>query len=293
MQKGWYSVSKIRRIHVIMFLLSCIASEVATEHKINEYVTLSKKGRCCFPRKPTPKENLLGGLWRDIVDLNKYALFSADTFKVIATTFPLYVSTRMFDEDLQKAFHRTCCHKDINQAPHWCYVLSKYGLGIPMATLGLMAFVSKSAEFRITGRIFLIGMPFVLSGKDIIKKIPFEANKRPWCDKFPCSDRAYGGFPSGHMAEISYMTVLYGLRYGLKAAAPIGIFGTFLGVTFLNCNRHYLSQLIAGVGLGTLFALAADKVIDKRLAQTYNEHFTCGYDTDGRGQPAFKVAYMF
>src|SRR3546814_2989372 len=43
-----------------------------------------------------------------------------------------------------------------------------------------------------------------------------------------------------------YMTVLYGLRYGVKAAAPIGIFGTFLGVTFLNCNRHYLSQLVAG-----------------------------------------------
>lgn len=283
-----------RKQLVIAILLCCITgNEVAQQKKVNQYITLSKDGRYCFPRKPTQHENILGGLWRDIVDLNKYALFSADTFKVIATTFPLYVGARMFDEDLQKAFHRTCCHKDINQAPHWCYVLSKYGLGVPMATLGLMALVSQSAEFRTTGRIFLIGMPFVLSGKDIIKKFRFDANIRPWCDKFSCFNRAYGGFPSGHMAEISYMTVLYGLRYGLKAAAPIGIFGTFLGVTFLNCNRHYLSQLIAGVGLGTLFALAADKVIDNRLAKIYNKHFQCGYDTDSRGQPAFKMAYLF
>lgn len=277
----------------IKAILLCFIACMSSVQSANPYITLSKQGHYCFPRKPSPRETLLGGLWRDVVDLNKYALFSLDTFKVVTTTFPFYVATRMFDQDLQKTFHRTCCHTDINQAPKWCYKLSKYGLGIPMTTLALMALFGTNEEFRTTGRIFFIGMPFVLSGKDIIKKFQFDANKRPWCDRFSCEKQAYGGFPSGHMAEITYMTVLYGLRYGVKAAVPLGLFGTFLGVTFLNCNRHYLSQLIAGAGLGTLFALAADKVIDNRLAKIYNKRFTCGYDTDSRGQPAFRISCLF
>lgn len=282
-----------RKGAICAILLCCMSLWCVDQDSINPYVTISKSGRYCFPRKPTPHENFLGGLWRDIIDLNKYALFSADTFKVVTTTFPLYVLTRIFDEDVQQCFHRECCHKDIHQAPEWCRDLSKYGLGIPIAVLGMMAFFGHNEEFRVTGRIFLLGMPFVLSGKDIIKKIPFDANRRPWCDRFPCDKRAFGGFPSGHMAEVSYMTVLYGLRYGLRAAVPIGIFGTFLGVTFLNCNRHYVSQLVAGAGLGTLFALAADKVIDNRLERNCKRRFDCGYDTDMHGQPAFKVSCSF
>lgn len=274
-------------------LLCCMSLWCVAQKQTNPYVTISKHGRYCFPRKPASYENFLGGLWRDLVDLNKYALFSFDSFKVVTTTFPFYILTRMFDEDLQKNFHKECCHKDVNQQPRWCHTLSQYGLGIPIITIGLMTFFGNNEEFRTTGRIFLLGMPLVVSGKDIVKKFRFAANKRPWCDKFPCKERSLGGFPSGHLAEITYMTVLYGLRYGVKAAAPLGIFGSFVGVTFLNCNRHYVSQLVAGAGLGTLFALAADKVIDKRLEKKYKDRFTCGYDTDMCGQPAFKVACSF
>ena len=266
------------------------ADKKETKHT---YAKVCKHGRYCFPRRPAPGENFLGALWRDVYELYRYALFSFDSFKVVTTTFPLYILTRMFDEDLQKNFHKECCHKDINQAPRWCHTVSQYGLGIPIVVLGLMTFFGKNEEFRTTGRIFLVGMPFVVWGKDIIKKFRFDANKRPWCELFPCKERSLGGFPSGHMAEITYMTVLYGLRYGIKAAAPLGIFATFLGVTFVNCNRHYVSQLVAGVGLGTLFALAADKVIDLRLEKKYKKRFSCGYDTDAHGAPAFKVACHF
>lgn len=259
----------------------------------NPYTTISKKGNLCFPRKPSPRETFLGGLWRDVFNLNKYALFSTDTFKVATTTFPLYIITRIFDEKLQKNFHKKCCQKDVHQVPSWCRTLSQYGLGVPISVLGLMTILGKNEEFRTTGRIFLVGMPFVIWGKDIIKKFRFDANRRPWCDRFPCKERALGGFPSGHMAEVTYMTVLYGLRYGFKAAVPLGMFSTFLGVTFLNCNRHYLSQLVAGAGLGTIFALAADKVIDIRLERIYKKRFTCGFDTDMHGSPAMKVAYSF
>ena len=267
--------------------------ETPKERNIHPYITRSKHGRPCFPRKPTPRENFLGGLWRDVVDLNKYALFSFDSFKVVSTTFPFYILTRMFDDKVQNNFHKECCKKDVNQVPAWCRTVSQFGIGVPIATIGLMSFLGKNEEFRTTGRIFLIGLPFVISGKDIIKKFRFDANRRPWCERYPCKERALGGFPSGHMAEVTYMTVLYGLRYGVKAAVPLGIFGTFVGVTFLNCNRHYISQLVAGAGLGTLFAFAADKVIDKRLEKKYKDRFVCGFDTDMAGSPALKVAYSF
>lgn len=272
-------------------ILASMSSLLPCEKK--PAITISKRGRRCFPRKPSSKENLLGSLWRDVFDLNKYALFSVETFKVISTTFPFYVFTRIFDEDLQANFHVRCCKRDVNQAPAWCRVICKYGISLPIMTLGLMTIFGGNEEFRTTGRVFLLGMPFVLWGKDIIKKFEFDANLRPWSDRFPCIKRASGGFPSGHMAEVTFMTVLYGKRFGYKAAMPLALFSVFLGATFLNCNRHYLSQLVAGSALGAIFALAADKVIDNRLARKYKDHFSVGFDTDMHGSPALKVSYSF
>ena len=222
-------------------LTDCLQTQCQNaEQELTEpSITISKRGNRCFPRKPSKNENLLGSLWRDIFDLNKYAVFSVETFKVISTAFPFYVATRIFDERLQKNFHVRCCRRDVNQAPEWCRTVCKYGISLPITTLALMTIFGTNEELRTTGRIFLLGMPFVLSGKDIIKQFDFEANCRPWCDRFPCEKRSFGGFPSGHMAEVTFMTVLYGKRFGWKAAMPLALFSTFLGATFLNCNRHY------------------------------------------------------
>lgn len=285
-------MKKLNKHILSVMILSGIFPLTATKVQ-NSCITIGKRGHCCFPRKPSPRENLLGSLWRDVFDLNKYVLFSAETFKVISTAFPFYVSARMVDEKLQENFHRRCCKRDINQAPEWCRTACKYGISLPIVTLTMMTIFGKNEELRTTGRVFLLGMPFVLWGKDVIKSFSFEANRRPWCDRFPCKERALGGFPSGHMAEVIFMTVLYGKRFGYKAAVPLGIFSTFLGATFLNCNRHYLSQLIAGSALGAIFALAADKVIDNRLARKYKAKYSCGFDVDMHGSPTIKVSYSF
>lgn len=294
----------IRKINIRSVLLCstvCITGLYASQRSVKPaplrtkppYTTVSQHGKLCFPRRPSPRENFLGMIWRDVVDLNRYVIFSFDTIKVILASFPFYGAARLFDERIQKTFHNDCCHRDKNQVPTWCRNLSQYGLGIPIATIGLMSIFGGNQELKTTGRIFLIGMPFVIFGKDIIKKFNFDANLRPWCDRFPCDKRALGGFPSGHMAEVTYMTVLYGLRYGVKAAVPLGIFSTFLGVTFLNCNRHYISQLVAGAALGTIFALAADKVIDMRLEEAYNAEFSYAFDVNSNGAPSLKLSCIF
>jgi hypothetical protein len=69
------------------------------------------------------------------------------------------------------------------------------------------------------------------------------------------------------MANITFITTLFAMRHGPKFGIPLGIFGGFVFANFLSCNRHYVSQLVAGIGLGLFYAFAADKVINERLGR--------------------------
>jgi len=71
------------------------------------------------------------------------------------------------------------------------------------------------------------------------------------------------------------MTALFGMRHGWKWAVPLSLFSTFVFADFLNCNRHYLSQLLAGVGFGLIYAFAADKVIHRRVCQRIKFDLRC------------------
>ncbi len=137
--------------------------------------------------------------------------------------------------------------------------------------------------------MLLLGIPFVIFGKDIIKKLDADFCLRPWHQDFcQTHKQAMGGFPSGHMAQATYIATLYGMRFGPKLAIPLAFFAAGLGIVFLNCNRHYLSQLVAGVGLGALYGIAANKVIDSKLA----ENVTLNVCFDRHG-PAFNACYRF
>lgn len=241
------------------------------------------------------KDCLAAQAVKDVVRLHRY-IFDWDTFKIIATTFPAYMLARMFDEDVQRGFyHGHCtkrCHKNINQAPRWCAELSEYSLAMPIVVMFGSLFVG-SEELRTTSWVFLLGVPFVIFGKDVFKKLRFDAAQRPWSENFDSHERSYGGFPSGHIAEISYVTALYGLRFGVRAAGPLAVAGTFVGISFLNCNRHYLSQLIAGVGIGTLFAFAANKVVERKLAYASKSNLSLGIDLNSKGNPSMSVGWNF
>ncbi len=224
----------------------------------------------------------------DVAKLHKN-LITWDSFKIISTMFPFFIATRMIDEKIQNCFYNACCHKNICQMPHWCKDIAKYSLAVPITLFGLEALFSSDDDLRTTGRVFLIGMPFVIFGKDLIKRAKFDACLRPWNQYFSCKKRAHGGFPSGHMAEASYIAILYGLRYGPKYAIPLGLMATFLGAAFLNCNRHYTSQLIAGVGLGAMYAVAANRLIDEKLEESLHLTVAC----DRNGSPCINVSYDF
>ncbi|MCA9770413.1 phosphatase PAP2 family protein [Candidatus Dependentiae bacterium] len=245
--------------------------------------------------------NAYGGKWRwdkwlvpgnpvkDFIDLHKKLFTSWSTYKTAVAFFPPFIFARMFDKDLQNVFYCRKHHKNKNQLPKWCHDICHWGVSLPMAILASTAFLAKDWELRTTGWVFLLGMPFVILGKDIFKSMEVDCNLRPWNQRFCRKKRALGGFPSGHMAELTYMAVLYGKRYGMIAVAPLAGFATFLGLSFVNCNRHYISQIIGGAALGTAYALAADKLISSKLSCD----ITAGFTLDNRGTPAFKISYNF
>jgi len=226
-------------------------------------------------------------LFYDAIELQKN-LVSWDSLKVASMVFPLFVDSRMMDERLQYCFYDKEHHKNINRIPPVCHDLAQWSISIPIIVLGSQMFWSPDDEMREASRIFLIGLPFVIWTKTLIKKLRFEENLRPWNEAFDSEKRGSGGFPSGHMAEAAYTALLYGMRFGPKFAIPLGSIAAFIGVSFVACNRHYLSQIVAGAGLGAIYALAANKLVDAKVAQ--NMKFGVKFENKS---PAFSISYQF
>jgi membrane-associated phospholipid phosphatase len=226
---------------------------------------------------------------KDIIDLHKKLFTSWSTYKTVVAFFPPFILARMFDEEIQNNFYCKKHHKNTHQLPHVCHNIARWGLTIPMAFFASSALFAQDVDLRITSWVFLLGMPFVILGKDIFKSIDVNCNLRPWNEHFSCEKRSPGGFPSGHMAELTYMTILYGKRYGRLCAAPLAGYTAFLALSFVNRNRHYFSQIVGGAALGTVYALAADKLINAKLSNDFSLNFAI----DTCGTPALRFAYQF
>lgn len=227
-------------------------------------------------------------LGRDVLLLNRY-LFTWDTLKVAAVIVPAATLAYHFDHTIQECFHDRTTHKNINQMPGWTRELARF-INMPIiALLGTQAFLSRDDEFRATSQAMLLGLPFVIYINEVIKKMKFDICHRPWHEDFSCTQRTPGGFPSGHVAKATYLAVLYGTRYGPRFSIPLGLIAGFIGVTFLSSNRHYLSQLIAGVGFGAAYGLAASKLVDYKL--THDCAINLSFDEDCR--PNLCISWNF
>ncbi len=249
-----------------------------------EYITRSHRKRGNSSGQAVG--GVITGAAKDIFVLHKN-LFTWNTFKVISMVFPLFVGARMVDEKLQRCFYDPRGKKNINQMPSWCHTVAKTSIAVPLVLLGSDLFFSKDKEKRWTAQIMLIGMPFVIWTKKLVKQMKFDVCLRPWHEKLSSGKaRSFGGFPSGHMAQALYMAVLYGSRYGLRYAIPLSGLATFIGVTFLTCNRHYMSQLIAGGAFGTIYALAASKLVEKKMT----DNVKLSIAVDGVGHPTFSAS---
>ena len=297
---------------IICFLL--IASTVACAHATNqgkiayiqrrkEYAQhkkerlaenrIARNHKPWFRNRPPSHHritHMIGGFAEDVLKIN-LGIISWDSFKIFVTTAPFYVGARIIDEKLQNCFFNHCDKKNRNDPPQWAKEIARLSIGVPITLLGTQAIFARDENLQMTGQIFLTGLPFVLLAKDIIKKLDFDVCKRPYHEKFAKEQRKFGGFPSGHLAEATYMAVLYGMRFGPNFAVPLGSIAVFVGAIFLSSNRHYLSQMIAGAGFGAMYAISANKLIDAKLAKKHD--LALELATNEYGDPVMQLSLKF
>lgn len=202
---------------------------------------------------------------RDIGELHRN-LFSRTTLKVFTAFLPFYLAGRLVDKKVNHAFYNHKRHENLHQAPTFFYHLANDGIAVPFFVIAYCAAFSHNYELRETSILFLLSMPFVWAERYVLKLLKTDCFKRPWNGHFSRKNKAFGGFPSGHMLEIIYMTTLFGSRFGAAWAVPLSLYSAFVFLDFAICNRHYVSQLVAGTALGVAFGLAASNVISDKFA---------------------------
>jgi membrane-associated phospholipid phosphatase len=203
-------------------------------------------------------------IFEDAFDLH-CNLFSMTTLKIGVATVPLYLIARLSDRHVHQQFYDATDHTNKKQLPTTVTKVFEKGGDAGIILLSSLALFANDPCLRTTGRVFAIGAASALIAKDIIKTFQTNAALRPWNQYFSKEQRAYGGFPSGHMIEATYMLTVWGLGYGWAAAVPLGLFAAGMFGVLVNSNRHYASQVVAGAGLGAAYGFAAHKVIHNRL----------------------------
>lgn len=207
--------------------------------------------------------NNTAALLQEFVEVNRNVI-SMDSIKVFTGTIPPYIISRKLEEDLHQKFYDSCRHRDRNQLPESFRKVIEASGDIGILALTSLAIFSPDEKMRLTARIFGMGALSALFVKDLIKTVSkSKGNIRPYCQRYE-KRKTFGGFPSGHMIEASYMATVWGLQYGWKVGVPLSIFATLMFATLVNSNRHFASQVVAGAGFGIAYGIAAHRLIEKK-----------------------------
>lgn len=218
-----------------------------------------------------------------------FNLFSKDTILIGAIFGSLYGVAKQIDEPIHAAFYDGILHKNLFDIGCCSKpFVEGAGLALPVLALATGCLLSDDPNNKVTGSVFLSGLIALGSVKEFIKAtLEHPVCYRPYNGLFK-KKCVRGGFPSGHAATLMFMTTLFGLRKGAKWAVPLGIYsGVVIGL-LVGCNYHYVSQLVAGMGLGAAYAVAAHHAAQQRL---HDWDFNLGLSKNG--SPVFGVSYSF
>ncbi len=228
------------------------------------------------------------GLFIDAFSFHKN-LVSFDTLKVAAAIVPSFFLVRHYDDKIHSCFYNPSEHKNIHQLPGWTREVARVITGPTITFLALQGFLSKRAQDFYTAGAMVLGFPFLWYTNEFIKKIKMDCSLRPWNQHFSNYKRVSGGFPSGHTAKIVYLATLYGLQYGWRAGVPLSLIAAGIGGIFIGSNRHYASQIIAGVGIGAAYGIAAHKIVESKLSENIQVSITYNFSQG----PGFKMCWQF
>ncbi|MFT6765141.1 MAG: membrane-associated phospholipid phosphatase [Alteromonas naphthalenivorans] len=250
-----------------------------------------KKGNPFDRLTPKRVNGYMRNVFQDTYSIGKN-IFSLETMRLTTITLPFYLFGRHYDAKLHNNFYNINTHKNKNQPPK---ALSKIALddkyiSLPFVALGLIGFIHHNPYDRRRGQIFTNGLLWCFATKILLKQIKVEGGLRPWHENFDKHKRSHGGNPSGHMTITTYMAVFWGLEKGKAWGIPLGMFTAFALGMNVSSNHHYLSQGIAGMGLGAIVGVATHAAFRNI---TMPKNMNLGFATDDRGNLGVRFAYDF
>lgn len=77
-------------------------------------------------------------------------------------------------------------------------------------------------------------------------------------------------FPSGHTSASFSLATVAATKWGWKVGVPACLFAGFVGYTRMESNKHYLSDVLFGAGLG----IASGRAVYRVRKRAYPERYT-------------------
>ncbi len=217
--------------------------------------------------------------------------FDRVSLKVFAGVLPFYLIGRKLDPDLHQHFYDADRHKNIHQPPKVMKdLLSDGAMAIPFGIYGVYNWFNKDPYKRRQAQVFTVGLFWTWTTKVFLKEIKVESGLRPWHEEFSRHERTHGGNPSGHTSMATFMATYVWMVKGGKYGYPLAIYAGLVGGLSVAVNHHYVSQVVAGAGLGIMLGVSASSVFEKA---TLPENMEIGLATDRRGGLGVQVAYNF
>lgn len=217
-------------------------------------------------------------------------LISLDTMKLLTYIAPFYIIARRADKPIHKKFYNYSTQTNKNQPPSWVNKLLFDAIPIiPAVMYGLTAFVHEDYYARRTAQIFCAGFLWAWSSKILLKQLKSASCLRPLNANYN-SKLVHGGNPSGHTSIAAFSATFLGLTRGPKWGIPLSLAAATTGTLGFINNRHYLSQVVAGAGLGVIIGFAAHQVLEKIPEPS---HLTMSFGLSQEGKPGLTLAYNF
>jgi membrane-associated phospholipid phosphatase len=163
---------------------------------------------------------------------------------MILLSFLCYSLLFLYDSRITRAFTETKSHKYIKK------IINEDIIDTTIAFMGMLNIINpinKNSFKEISKKIFPFLLIYLI--KTFFKCIKSPCNKRPLSSTYS-TKKTWSGFPSGHIANITYLTYFFYV-HNLKSLFYTGIILEILySFLALSTGRHFASQLFAGFILG-------------------------------------------
>lgn len=240
---------------------------------------------------PQRVNGFVKNIFEDTYSIGKN-IMTLETMRLITVTMPFYLTARRADNRLHEQFYNIDTHTNKNQPPKFLCNLAlddKY-ISLPFIAIGIAGFIHDDPYSRRRAQLFTNGLIWCFALKILLKEIKTTGSFRPYHENFDKHKRVHGGNPSGHMTITTYLATFWTLEKGEKWGIPLGMFTIFALGMNVSCNHHYLSQGIAGMGLGAIVGLATHTAF-RDITMPKDMHL--GFSTDYRGNIGVRFAYDF